>query len=127
MAPMIKPMIPAGLSPRSSASLRNRTSARKPPTKEPMMPRTIVPTMPIGSGPGTRARARKPAIRPTMMSPRMKPSMTCLLLPFGMFSGGVPAGSLPIALKNSPGWPNTTFRDPPGGPAEPAEAQGNRQ
>ena len=41
---------------------------------EPTMPSTIVAPMPIGSLPGTSARAMKPAIAPMMMSVMMNQS-----------------------------------------------------
>src|SRR6266536_4256098 len=46
----------------------------KPPTNEPTMPSTIVPTTPIGSGPGTSRRASAPAIKPMMISEMMSPT-----------------------------------------------------
>src|SRR5215212_4485012 len=49
-----------------------------------MMPRTIVPTTPIGSGPGTTARAMKPAMRPMTMRYSTKPSMNSF--PLGLWA-----------------------------------------
>src|SRR5438552_1217622 len=61
IAPTIEPRSPAAeiskLPPKISA-------ARVPPTNEPMTPRMSVPSQPIGSGPGTRARAMNPATSP---------------------------------------------------------------
>src|SRR5437867_9748558 len=77
IAPMIDPMIPAGLTATTPPKIR---LARKPPTNDPMMPSTMVPIQPIGSGPGTRNRATAPAMRPTMMKPRIAPmSMSTVL------------------------------------------------
>src|SRR5207253_8792457 len=61
IAPTTEPMSPeadiSSVPPKMSA-------ASVPPTNEPMSPSTSVPSQPIGSGPGTRKRAMKPATRP---------------------------------------------------------------
>src|SRR5512142_686760 len=47
---------------------------------DPTTPSAIVPTIPIGSRPGTTARAMKPAIAPIMISEMIKP---ITVTPFG--------------------------------------------
>src|SRR5918993_2363230 len=51
----------------------------KPPMNDPTMPRRIVAGIDMGSGPGTSARARKPATMPMRRRKKMKPIME---LPF---------------------------------------------
>src|SRR4051812_18024253 len=77
-------MMPDGCRGPWGASLWKSREPRKQPTNEPTMPRTSVPATPIGSRPGTTARAMKPAMAPTMISVMMKPS-TAQLLAEGTF------------------------------------------
>src|SRR3989442_3884484 len=77
IAPTIEPSHPAG----EIVALPDNRFSRNPPTNEPTMPNTIVPTHPIGSGPGTRNRAITPTIAPTMMKPMM-PMMSMQSLPY---------------------------------------------
>ncbi len=61
MAPRIDPISPLPLNSNSPSSKR---LARKPPRKDPAIPKATVAKNPIGSGPGTSNRARKPATAP---------------------------------------------------------------
>src|ERR1700752_4830357 len=66
IAPMIDPTQPddgGG----NEALPAKRSWARKPPTKEPTMPSTIVAIQPIGSRPGIKKRAMTPTIAPKMI------------------------------------------------------------
>ena len=72
MAPMIDPMIPTGWKLWMLSVWCWIRFCRKPPTKEPTMPSTMVPRIPMGSRPGTSSRATAPAMRPMMMSTIMK-------------------------------------------------------
>ena len=74
IAPMMDPMRPVVEKSRISRADWNNEKIR-PPTNDPTTPRAIVGTMPMESSPGTMARARKPAMRPTISRVRMKPSM----------------------------------------------------
>lgn len=58
---MIDPIIPAAC---MSIWPSTKRLPRKPPTSEPIKPKTRVPTTPIESEPGTSARAMNPAISP---------------------------------------------------------------
>jgi hypothetical protein len=62
IAPIIEPTIPAAV---TSHCPSNRRFPRKPPTNDPINPKTKVPSIPIESDPGTNALAIRPAIRPT--------------------------------------------------------------
>jgi hypothetical protein len=79
MAPTIEPMMPDAWNAPSSRSFPNNAHPMNPPTKLPMTPRTSVSPIDIGSLPGTSARAMKPAIRPTTISPMMNPITFVLL------------------------------------------------
>src|ERR1051326_4902719 len=71
-APMTEPMMPLGRIRNTPPKTR---SARKPPTNDPMMPSRTVPQKPIGSRPGTMARARKPAMMPMKKNHRSSASI----------------------------------------------------